>query len=417
MSDPEDVLREVRQGFTEGKLSRRAFFARAGAAGAAVAGLALAGTTVGSLLTGQGAQAATWWVPDESMPQKRMWMAWPSSTSIWGSLLSGIQNNVALVAKTIAKYQPVIMCADGSTAASTAASKCGSTVTVISSIPVNDCWMRDTGPLFRVNATGGRDAFGLNFNGWGGMQTFGKDQYVAERVAAYAGVAFSKATVNGEGGAVTYDGDGTLIATESSWVDSARNGSKTRATIEAELLNRYGATKMIWFPGIRNQDITDDHIDGSTMLVGPGVTANAYPLASDTSVYANEERQIYDALATLTDAKGRTFTRNKLNNPDMTKSRIGANNQDAINFYVNYAVCNGAVITNNFGDTAADAAAKTVLQGLYPGRVIEMLNIDNLIAYAGGGVHCITMNEPLPLSGSPTPPPPSPSPSSSPPPC
>ncbi|MCX4775965.1 agmatine deiminase family protein [Streptomyces sp. NBC_01264] len=82
-------------------------------------------------------------------------------------MLSKIQADIAKLAKEIAKYEQVIMCADGSSAESTARSMCGSTVTVISSVPVSDCWMRDTGPLFRVDGAGGLDAIGLNFNAWG----------------------------------------------------------------------------------------------------------------------------------------------------------------------------------------------------------------------------------------------------------
>ncbi|TXS14837.1 hypothetical protein EAO70_25815 [Streptomyces sp. adm13(2018)] len=92
-------------------------------------------------------------------------MAWPDSTSIWGNTLSGVQADIALIARTIAKYEPVVMCAD-SGAAAQARQLCGSTVTVITTIPVGDCWMRDSGPVFRTDGAGGLDAIGLNFNGW-----------------------------------------------------------------------------------------------------------------------------------------------------------------------------------------------------------------------------------------------------------
>lgn len=110
-------------------------------------------------------------------------MAWPDSTAIWGRALPGIQSDIALVATTIVKYEAVFLCANaGSVAAAQAA--CGPEVTVLGSIPVNDCWMRDTGPIFRVDGRGRLDAVGLNFNGWGDKQIHGKDALVAERVAA-----------------------------------------------------------------------------------------------------------------------------------------------------------------------------------------------------------------------------------------
>ncbi|MFD3649469.1 agmatine deiminase family protein [Streptomyces cyaneofuscatus] len=73
-------------------------------------------------------------------------MAWPDSTAIWGrGTLAGIQADIALITRTIARYEPVVMCANSASAAK-ARSLCGTSVTVISSIPVDDCWMRDTGP-------------------------------------------------------------------------------------------------------------------------------------------------------------------------------------------------------------------------------------------------------------------------------
>jgi agmatine deiminase len=395
MSDSKDLLTQIREGLSEGNLSRRTFLARAGiAAAAGVAGLAATGTSLGAMTTRLASSTAAFWVPGEASPHKRTWMAWPSNLTIWGShLLPGVQDNIALIAKTIAKYEPVIMCADGAVAASVAMTKCGPTVQVISSIPVDDCWMADTAPQFRINGLGGMDAVGLNFNGWGNRQTHAKDALVAQRIATYLGLPFTAASFVGEGGAIQADGDGTVMATESSLVNSNRNGSKTKAQIEASVLAAYGASKMIWFPGIYNKDITDDHVDATSIFIRPGVTMDEYPLAAETSIWANDERQQYDLLGTSTDAKGRAFARTKLVNPDVTKIRQ-RNSKTIVDAYANYHVVNGAVIAANFGDAAADAAAKVVLANAYPGRVIEMLNIDNL-ALGGGGIHCVTAGEPL----------------------
>ena len=61
--------------------------------------------------------------------------------------------------------------------------------------------------------------------------------------------------------------------------------------------------------------------------------------------------------------------------------------------YINFYVCNGAVIAPEFGDAKADAAAKTKLQDLFPARAIVQINIDG-IAAGGGGIHCATQQEP-----------------------
>ena len=170
----------------------------------------------------------------------------------------GAQANIALVARTIANYEPVVMCANPVSAAEARAA-CGSGVQVIGEIPVNDCWMRDTGPIFRVNAAGNLDAIGLNFNGWGHKQTHAKDALVARRVAAYVGAPFTPARFVSEGGAIETDGHGTLMATRSSIINHNRNPGKTQAELTAAMCSAYGASKVIWFAGIRGKDITDDH--------------------------------------------------------------------------------------------------------------------------------------------------------------
>ncbi|MGW4038887.1 agmatine deiminase family protein [Streptomyces sp. NPDC004778] len=62
--------------------------------------------------------------------------------------------------------------------------------------------------------------------------------------------------------------------------------------------------------------------------------------------------------------------------------------------YANYYLCNGAVICAHFGDSRADAAAKATLARLYPDRRIEQLDIDRL--GTGGGIHCVTQQQPVP---------------------
>ncbi len=318
-------------------------------------------------------------------------MAWPSSTWVWGNqLLPKIQKDVALAARTIARFTPVTMCATSSRAAGEARKVCGSKVRVIGSIPVNDCWMRDTGPVFRVDGAGGKDAIGLNFNGWGWRQIHGKDEDIAKTVAAYLGLGFTKASVVGEGGGVESDGDGTLIATESCWVNVNRNPGKSKAQIEAALLAAYGADKIIWFPGLRNEDITDDHIDGTARFVRPGVVMCQLPPSYRTDVWAEDAREIHQILLTSTDAKGRQVQVLTVEGPDTTRW----SNANFLDSYVNWVIAKGAVITAEFGDASKDEAAKAAIEAAFPGKVCVQLNLDRLHGYGGGGIHCITQQEP-----------------------
>ncbi|MFE2992227.1 agmatine/peptidylarginine deiminase [Streptomyces sp. NPDC059262] len=366
-------------------LNRRGFLA---AAGLTAVGAAVATTSQG--WAGAPQTAGTFSVPAEDVRHTRTWMAWPDRTAIWGSDLNGVQANIALIARTIAKYEPVVMCANSASAAK-ARSMCGSTVTVISSIPVDDCWMRDTGPIFRTDGAGSMDAVGLGFNGWGNKQTHAKDALVAERIAAYVGVPFTSADLVGEGGAIEQDGAGTLMATRSSLVNSNRNPGMSEAQLKTAMCDAYGATQVIWFDGVKGQDITDDHVDATSRFLAPGKALVQMPLASDNDAYAKDARQQYQILSTSKTATGTAMTVAKLQGPDYNKIR--STNQNFLASYANYYLCNGAVISGQFGDTAADQAAKATLARLYPDRVIEQLNIDRL-GTGGGGIHCVTQQQP-----------------------
>lgn len=333
-----------------------------------------------------------WRVDRDDVPHARTWMSWPSRSSIWGGrALAGVQEDIALIAKTIARYEPVVMCAPDSYTAATARSWCGPEVTVITSIPTDDLWMRDIAPVFRRDGHGGLDAIGLNFNGWGKKQTHSYDADVAETIAYDNHLPFGRTDFVGEGGAIETDGDGTVMATESSLVNKNRNRGMSRGEVEDAVLHAYGADKMIWVPGIKGKDITDDHIDVTSRFVGPGVVMVQVPPADRNDVWARDAREQFSILSGATDARGRRLTVLKVDGPGSMRST----NPDFVDSYMNFHVVNGAVITAQFGDAAKDAAAKRTLAAAFPGRTVVQLDVDRLMA-GGGGIHCSTMQEPLP---------------------
>ncbi|QKW09850.1 agmatine deiminase family protein [Streptomyces sp. NA04227] len=373
------------------RLGRRGFLALTGltAAGAAVT---VAGRERAHGTPPRTSARAGFAVPLDTVPHTRTWMAWPDSSAIWGPQLGGVQADIALIARTVAAYEPVTMCANPDAAAK-AREACGSEVTVIDSIPVDDCWMRDSGPVFRTDGSGGLDTVGLSFNGWGDKQTHARDALVAERIAAEVGVPFTLADFVGEGGAVETDGRGTLMATRSSLVNPNRNPDLTEQQIADAMCEAFGATQVIWFDGISGEDITDDHVDATSRFLAPAEGLVQLPLDSETGPWPEDAREQYRILSAASGAGGERITVTRLQGPDY--DLIRSKDPDFLGSYANYYVCNGAVISAQFGDERADAAAKDTLQRLFPDRVVEQLNIDHLGA-GGGGIHCVTQQEPKP---------------------
>ncbi len=331
-----------------------------------------------------------WFVPADHLPHKQTWMAWPARADIWGSMLPGVRRDVAAIAQSVAGFEPVAMVARPDQARD-AARACGSGVEVVPAVN-DDLWMRDMGPVFLVDGRGGLAGLDLNFNGWGHKQAHQNDAKVARQVLALLGVPRFAAPFVAEGGALEPDGAGTVLATESSIINSNRNPGKSKAQLTAEICGHLGARTMIWVPGLKGKDITDDHIDGLARFVRPAevvVDQPADPRARN--VWADSERHALGILAASWDAAGRQLSCRVLRESATIPPHENPNL--FVNVYVNWYVCNGAVLIPRFGDRTADDAARSLIAQLYPDRKVVQLAINSL-AEGGGGIHCATQQQP-----------------------
>src|SRR5262245_16202692 len=104
-------------------------------------------------------------MPAETSPHEGTLMVWPARASLWGELLDEAEHDHAVIARSIAAFEPVTMVARPE-AAERAASRCGPTVQVVE-LPVDDSWARDSGPIYVRHEAGQRLALDWRFNSWG----------------------------------------------------------------------------------------------------------------------------------------------------------------------------------------------------------------------------------------------------------
>jgi agmatine deiminase len=370
--------------------TRRSFISAAtAAAGAALAGGVVARTARASPVARTPA-ADGWYVPADTVRHERTWMAWPARRDIWGSLLPGARDDVARIAKTIVKYEPVSM-VTRPREASDAARACGPGVEIVQ-LTNDDLWMRDMGPVFLVDGRGGLAGLDLNFNGWGHTQVHANDHRIAREILELLNVPRFDAPFVSEGGALEPDGNGTVMATESSIINPNRNPGRTKARLAADICAYLGAREVLWVPGLAHHDITDDHIDGLARFVHPGTIVVDQPADPDaTDPWARSERQALRILSGDTDSHGRQL--DCLISRESQQIPPGQDPNTFVNVYVNWYVCNDAVLVPAFDDPHADAAAHRLIAALYPDRNVEQLRIDT-IAAGGGGIHCTTQQQP-----------------------
>lgn len=366
-------------------ISRRTFSQRAGV---------LAGLTVLPSVTACAAPTemtdSKFWMPEERDPHERTFMQWPVSREVHPDpvFLDMLQQSIADTANAIAEFEPVVMLMDKRF--ENAARRKLSDGVEIWNIPTDDLWCRDAGPCFVRNEAGDLAVSHFNFNGWGDKQVHGNDGKIATAIAERLGLKLLDNGLVGEPGGLESDGEGTVIAHESSWVIDNRN-SGSRAEIEAKILEAVGGEKMIWAPGVKGQDITDYHIDALARFTEPGTVLIQLPDEADAEddVFAAAAYETHDILEAASDVDGQKFEIVVM--PQPYDIRVKAD--DFVASYVNYYVCNGAVIAAQFGDSEVDAEAKETLGELYPDREIVMLNVDP-IGECGGGIHCATQQQP-----------------------
>ncbi len=336
----------------------------------------------------------TWMMPPEWTPHKRTWMGWPCNPDVMelvGSADAAFKAWAA-AANVIAQFEPVSMvCNPGQAPAAGKYLDAG--VTLIER-ELGDSWMRDCGPTFVVSEQGALGAVDWTFNGWGG-RTFPEasaDALVARFVAEKAGAERLPSALVNEGGGIHVDGQGTLLLTESVQLNRNRNPNWTREEVEAEMHARLGTVKAIWVPrGLaadRSESGTDGHIDTLACFVKPGVVVvhgQPDPQHPDHEV----TREIEAVMRAETDARGRALEVIVLQAP---KERY-VQGEPLSCSYVNFSFVNGGVVLCEFDDPRDEEVAGVFRRLFNDREVVSVPALD--IFKGGGGVHCITQQEPL----------------------
>ncbi|MEV7591133.1 agmatine deiminase family protein [Streptomyces sp. NPDC089922] len=328
-------------------------------------------------------------MPAEWSPHEGCLMAWPTRVDLWGSVLADVKEEYAAVARAIAEFEPVTMVAPPGHGAD-ARAHCGDeeAITVVE-LPLDDSWFRDSAPLFVLDGAGNRAGVDFRFNAWGRKHhPFDSDDRISGLLLDHLGIDRIASGMILEGGAVTVDGEGTLITTEQCLLHPNRNPGMSRDEVEAELKARLGVTKVVWLPygGLLDTE-TDGHVDGVCAFAAPGTVVVSLPDDPDHPDHARM-RANRAVLEATTDARGR-----RLEIIDVPQTAFTDLADGTIEVsYLNYYIANGGVVVPVAG-LPQDEAALAVIASAHPGR--KVVGVRALaIAFGGGGVHCITQQIP-----------------------
>jgi agmatine deiminase len=316
----------------------------------------------------------------EWAPHEAVWIGFPSDPELWLADLIEAEREVAAFAAAVhagGEGEQVILVAAHADAGAKARELAPFTTVVEE--PFGDIWLRDTGPTI-IGSGGDRRGQDFRFNGWGGKYDLDGDDSIGERLTSRIGMPYAKADWVLEGGAIDWDGSGTVVTTEQCLLNPNRN-RMSREETEERLLHDLGFDRVVWLgEGLAN-DHTDGHVDNLARFVAPGRVAIPTPAKDDPN-----EAVYRDAAERLKAAKLDVVT---LPSPGRILSQDG----DIIPAsYMNFYIGNATVVVPQYG-SPNDRAAVDAVQALFPDRVAIGHRADHILT-GGGSFHCISQQVP-----------------------
>ncbi|HWG09287.1 MAG TPA: agmatine deiminase [Solirubrobacteraceae bacterium] len=349
-------------------------------------------------------------MPGEFEPHAGCWLAWPERPDNWRLRAEPAQQAYAAVAEAIAACEPVtVAVSDGQF------ERCRSLLSPsirVVEISTDDAWIRDTGPTFVIDGTGGRRGVDWRFNAWGGLEgglyrPWARDERVAAKVLEIEGADRYRAPLVLEGGSIHADGEGTVLATEECLLNANRNPQLNKEQIEKALLDYLGASKVIWLGrGVPN-DETDGHVDNLACFVRPGVVLLTWCQDPADPQYAIS-REAHERLRASADARERVLEVLHLPSPPpitITEEEAGgvddvpgtmprrAGDRLAAS-YANFYIASGRIVFPLL-DERLDEQAAAILSDCFPEREVVGVPAREILL-GGGNIHCITQQVPAP---------------------
>jgi agmatine deiminase len=325
-------------------------------------------------------------MPAEFAPHERTIMGWPTRRELWTSELGQAKVDYAAVANAIAAFEPVTMVASPGDVDEARAALDGN-VEVVGE-PIDDSWLRDNGPIFLLSRDGAsRRATLFDFNAWGEKFTpYDKDAALAAKLCAMWVVETYEAGMVLEGGSVHVDGAGLAVTTEQCLLHHSRNPWMAQEQIEARVLAYLGATEMLWLgQGLIEDRDTDGHVDLIFAFTGPR--------AAVIQTVPEENHNFPNCMENVQRARAAGLS--VIEFPHLAYGEVAG--EPTAMSYLNLYLCNGAAIVPTSGGPE-DEAALAQLGEVFPER--EIVPVPGLVlAYGGGGPHCITQQVPAVRAG------------------
>jgi agmatine deiminase len=334
--------------------------------------------------------------PAEWHPHRATWLTFPHNESSWqGDRLAKMRPQYLAFIKAISQGENVGIVAHDENLKNFIIAELDKIGTNLSKIefvvkPTNDAWCRDHGPAFLINPeTKQKLIVDWGHNAWGGKYPpFDDDNRTPQAIADYLNLPAVHPGIIMEGGAVEFNGAGSLLTSKSCLLNQNRNPHLTQEQIEAYLHGYYGVEQVLWVEDGIVGDDTDGHIDDTTRFV------------NEDTIVACVEHDVHDENFKVLQTNLNTLKNMRLLNGKQLNiielpmpKAVVIDGFRTPGSYANFLICNAGVIVPVFNNPN-DAIALDILSQAFPGRKIMPLEATEII-WGQGSFHCLSQQEPL----------------------
>lgn len=333
-------------------------------------------------------------MPAEWAPRRATWLGWPCNRETWPQEIrpfaeAAYRHYVAALAQ--GEDVEILAGSPGVAARIEAvlAGVPGRERVHLRAIPIDDSWVRDSGPIFvHDRATGKLAATDWDFDKWGGKYPpWDTDNAVPERVAALRGMDRWVPGMTLEGGSIDVDGEGTVLTTAQCLLNDNRNPRLDARGIELRLSRFLGARRVVWLGrGIAGDD-TDGHVDDIARFLAPGLVCAAVEDDPGDENHAQLQDN-FRQLRRTRDASGRLLEVVPLPMPRPVV-QLGLRTPAS---YCNFLISARGIVLPVFGDRKDELAIRRLESAT--GRTVFPVDCREII-YGQGSLHCLSQQEPL----------------------
>lgn len=334
-------------------------------------------------------------LPAEWEPQSAVLIAWPHPNTDWNYMLPEVTKCFQQIAAAILDDEDLIVAAPGDPLAIADTIESNKKFRLHTfSVPTNDTWARDFGPITMLSPSGSPVLLNFVFNAWGMKFAANLDNLITptlDMLGAFDCPIEDHLDFVLEGGSVESDGKGCILTTEECLLSVNRNGHLSQEEIECHLKRVFNASKVIWLRnGALAGDDTDSHID-TLARFAPDDTILYVGCDNPADEHFVGLQAMEKELCEATNAAGQPFRLIKLPFPDPVFDEDGLRLPAT---YANFLITNHSVLVPTYAQPENDARALELIASAFPGRKVVGIDCRALIKQHGS-LHCVTMQLPV----------------------